>query len=84
VAVWNDEDQWIEMRLRATRSMTVRLPVLDLEVSFEQGEDLRTEISTKFTAQRVAAELWEAGLVVQESWTDPAGDFLLTLATPYC
>jgi L-histidine N-alpha-methyltransferase len=84
VAVWNGDEAWIEMRLRATRAMTVRLPALGLEVDFEDGEELRTEISAKFTPEQVAAELWQAGLVVQGTWTDPAGDFLLTLATPYC
>jgi L-histidine N-alpha-methyltransferase len=84
IATWDGDHAWIEMRLRASRAMTVHLPALDLEVRFEAGEELRTEISAKFTPERVAAELWEAGLVVQDSWTDPAGDFLLTLATPYC
>lgn len=84
VALWDDEQAWIEMRLRATRSMTVHLTALGLEVAFEAGEDLRTEISAKFTPEGVHAELWDAGLVVRESWTDPAGDFLLTLAAPYC
>jgi L-histidine N-alpha-methyltransferase len=84
VAVWDDEAAWIEMRLRASRPMTARLPGLGLEVSFEDGEELRTEISAKFTPERVAGELGDAGLVVQESWTDPAGDFLVTLASPYC
>ncbi|MGD9797451.1 MAG: L-histidine N(alpha)-methyltransferase, partial [Acidimicrobiia bacterium] len=84
VARWDDERSWIEMRLRATRAMTVRLPALGLEVGFGAGEELRTEISAKFTPDQVTAELWDAGLVVREAWTDPAGDFLLTLSTPYC
>ena len=43
-----------------------------------------TEISAKFTTDQVAEELWAGGFVVDTSWTDPAGDFLLTLAHPYC
>jgi L-histidine N-alpha-methyltransferase len=82
VAVWDEESAWIEMRLRAERAMTVHIPGLDSEITFEAGEELRTEISAKFTEERVAAELATAGLEVQELWTDPAGDFLVTLATP--
>jgi uncharacterized SAM-dependent methyltransferase len=43
---------------------------------------LRTEISAKFTPARVRSELAAAGLEVTETWTDPDGDYLLTLARP--
>ena len=81
---WDAEQAWIEMHLVARSPQLVRVEALDLEVRFAAGEHLRTEISAKFTPDRLRAELWEAGLVVQEQWTDPAGDFLLTLAAPYC
>ena len=55
---------WIEMRLRATRPQTAHLPALELDVAFEAGEELRTEISAKFTPERIGAELDEAGLAV--------------------
>ena len=51
-------------------------------VRFRAGEHLRTEISTKFTPDGMAAELVGAGLAVRRQWTDDAGDFLLTLARP--
>jgi L-histidine Nalpha-methyltransferase len=85
VAHWDEERSWIEMRLVARAPQVVRVAGLDdLEVRFEAGEWLRTEISTKFTADGSRAELWNAGLVVEHQWTDDAGDFLLTLARPYC
>ena len=84
VARWNAEESWIEMRLRSTRPQTVRLAALDLEVEFASGEELRTEISAKFTREQVHAELWAAGFVVDAMWDQPEGDFLLTLAHPYC
>ena len=83
VALWDAENSWIEMRLRSTRDQVVRIGALDLEVAFAAGEDLRTEVSTKFTVEGVAAELAAAGLRVAECWTDPDGDFALTLATPF-
>ena len=61
-----------------------RLEAIDLDVHFDGGEELHTEISAKFRVEQVEAELHEGGFVVEGSWTDPDGDFLLTLARPYC
>lgn len=80
VAVWNAEEAWIEMRLRARSRQRVTVPALDLMVEFADGEDLLTEISAKFTLDGLAAELADVGLDVVGSWTDPPGDFALTLA----
>jgi L-histidine N-alpha-methyltransferase len=84
VVVWNAPERWIEMRLRSQRAQRASIGALDLEVAFDEGEDLLTEISAKFTSEQVREELSAGGFVVEESWTDPAGDFLLTLARPYC
>ena len=80
VAVWDAEHEWVEMRLRSVGAQTVR--VLDLEVPFADGEDLRTEISAKFTRERVAAELSAAGLTVEHWWTDSRGDYAVSLSRP--
>jgi L-histidine N-alpha-methyltransferase len=82
VALWNAEQEWIEMRLRSRRAQVVHLAALDLEVSFAAGEDLRTEVSAKFRRAGVEAELAAAGLRTTHWWTDPAGDFGLSLSTP--
>jgi L-histidine N-alpha-methyltransferase len=82
LAAWDPDNRWIEMRLRATDAMTVHLPGIDMKVDFAAGEQMRTEISAKFTAEGVRAELAAAGLEVTGLWTDPAGDYLLTLARP--
>jgi L-histidine N-alpha-methyltransferase len=84
VAVWNKTERWIEMRLRATSAQRVTITALGMTVNFEAGEELLTEISAKFTRGQVEDELWEAGFVVERTWTDPERDFLLTLARPYC
>ncbi|HEU5029329.1 MAG TPA: L-histidine N(alpha)-methyltransferase [Spirillospora sp.] len=82
VAVWDDADEWIEMRLRSTRDQDVRVGGLDLDVHFAAGEEMRTEISAKFRRERLASELGAAGMELAEFWTDEAGDFSLTLARP--
>lgn len=81
VAVWDPEHEWIEMRLRSRRAQTVKIRELDLEVSFEEGEELRTEVSAKFRKEGVRDELAAAGLRLAQWWTDSAGRFALSLAT---
>ena len=58
----------------------VTLEALDLTVGFEAGEDIRTEISAKFTRERFAAELTAAGLTLAAWHTDENGWFALSLA----
>lgn len=80
VALWNAEAEWIEMRLRAAREMTVHVPPLGLEVPLDAGEEILTEVSAKFRREGITAELAAAGFEVVEWWTDPAGDFALSLS----
>lgn len=82
VARWNAANSWIEMCLRSTVDHSVLVGALDLTLHLGAGEEIRTEISTKFTLDGLRAELGRAGLVTQRSWTDPAGDFALLLAGP--
>jgi len=80
-AVWNRSESWIEMRLRASVAHEVKVGALGLVASFEEGEEILTEISAKFTAAGLAAELEGAGLELVGAWQDEARDFQLTLAT---
>jgi L-histidine N-alpha-methyltransferase len=82
VALWDPEREWIEMRLESRRDQRVRIDALDLDVTFAEGEQLRTEISAKFRRDVVASELAAAGLRLMRWWTDPAADFALSLSVP--
>ena len=84
VALWDEEQSWIEMRLRSVEDQVVDIADLGIEVRFDAGEDLLTEISAKFTREGVAQELYDAGFVVDTMWSGAEEDFLLTLARPYC
>ena len=53
VALFDRQHEWIEMRLRARREHTTLVRDLDLPVHFDAGEELRTEISAKFTPERL-------------------------------
>jgi L-histidine N-alpha-methyltransferase len=80
VARWDVEQEWIEMRLRATSAQHVHIADLDLAVDFAAGEEMRTEVSAKFRPSRVRTELTAAGFTPDTTWTDQATRFALTLA----
>lgn len=81
-AVWNPEQERMEMFVRARGAQTVTLPAIGLTVEFADGEAMRTEISTKFTRPSAERELSAAGLRLDEWWTDVDGAFALCLARP--
>ena len=81
VAKWNTDEERIEMWLRAVTAQRVAIADLDMTVDFAAGEEMLTEVSCKFRPQGVASELAAAGLQRTHWWTDPAGDFGLSLAT---
>lgn len=81
VALWDAENEWIEMRLRSRTAQTVKIPALDLAIDFADGEELHTEISAKFRKEGVRAELAAAGLELAHWWTDGEGRFALSLST---
>jgi L-histidine Nalpha-methyltransferase len=80
-ALWDPRHEWIEMRLRARRAMTVRVAALDLTVRFAEGEELTTETSAKFRPGGVRGWLEATGYEITRAWTDEAGRHALTLAT---
>jgi len=82
VALWDPGQEWIEMRLRSVRKQSVHVAALGLDVEFGAGEEMRTEISAKFRRDRVTEELATAGLRLTQWWTDPPGDFALTVSEP--
>lgn len=80
VARWNAGQSRIEMWLRAATAQRVRVRALGLTVEFGAGEEMLTEVSCKFHPDRVGEELAAAGLRRSHWWTDPDGDFGLSLA----
>jgi L-histidine Nalpha-methyltransferase len=83
VAVYDEEHSWIEMRLRSTRAQQVTVRELGLTLTFARGEDLRTEVSAKFTPEGLTRELDAGGFVLDQLF-GADGDFLLALSHPYC
>ena len=82
VVRFDPQNSWIEMGLRSDRAQRVRVEGLGLEVDFAAGEEMRTEISAKFTREQLAEELDGAGLVLEGFFTDPENLFSLTVSAP--
>jgi L-histidine N-alpha-methyltransferase len=80
VARWNEAEHRIEMWLRSLDDCRVRVADLDLEVGFAAGEEMLTELSTKFSVEALRDELEACGLVVEDSWVADGDEFVLTLA----
>jgi L-histidine Nalpha-methyltransferase len=80
VARWNESEHRIEMWLRSLDACRVRVADLDLEVAFGAGEEMMTEISTKFSLDALRDELEASGLVVEDSWIADGDEFVLTMA----
>lgn len=78
-AFYDPDNAWIEMRLRARVAHTARVGALDLNIDFEPGDEILTEISRKFTREGFADEVTAAGLEVTEWFTDPDQRFALAL-----
>jgi L-histidine N-alpha-methyltransferase len=79
-AFWDEENLWVDIRLRSLARQVVRIGALDMLVPFDRGEEMRTEISTKFARQGLEGIYREAGLELVAWWTDPDELFGLSLA----
>jgi L-histidine Nalpha-methyltransferase len=80
VAFWDAENLWVDIRLRSLARQVVPISALDLLVAFDRGEEMRTEISTKFARDGLVGIYAEAGLEMVGWWTDPDELFGLSLA----
>ena len=80
IALFNTHHEWIEMRLRARTPQFVTIRALGLRVRFKAGEEMRTEISAKFTRPRLENDLRAAGLEIVEWLTDDAKQFAVSLS----
>ena len=82
VAFFDADNEWIDIRLRSLAEQFIDLRELDMRSHFARNEEMRTEISTKFTRERPRGELRgrraRAGRVVDR----PGQLYALSLAKP--
>jgi len=82
IAFWDADNEWMDIRLRSLAEQFIDLKALDMRTHFARNEEMRTEISTKFTRDRLEASYADAGLELVEWWTDPDELYALSLAKP--
>ncbi|MEZ0579022.1 L-histidine N(alpha)-methyltransferase [Nocardioides sp. MH1] len=80
VPFWDRRMQRMDLRLRTEMPQHVTIPGADLELDLASGEEIRVEISTKFTEERLRDELGAVGLEIGHMWRDPSDSFAVTLA----
>jgi L-histidine N-alpha-methyltransferase len=80
VARYDAEAERMDIRLRSLADQEVRLDGIEMDISFAAGEEMRTEISAKFTRERLQSVYAGAGLEMCGWFTDAAGDYALSLA----
>ena len=71
VARFNHDERWIEISLRSIRAQVIPIPELELALHLQEGEDLLTEISCKYTRGQVERLLTEAGFNPVAWYSDP-------------
>ena len=79
VAFYDAERQWVEMRLRARRAVRARVPGAGVEIALAAGEEIRTELSCKYTRDSFSSRLPGTGLLLDRWMTDPDGLFASAL-----
>jgi L-histidine N-alpha-methyltransferase len=84
VAFFDEERAWIEMRVRALRPTRARVPAAHVELTLARGEEIRTELSCKFTRDSLEGQLQGTGLRLDAWLTDPERLFALALLRPAC
>lgn len=81
-AFYNPDLMQIEMHLVCMRDQDVLFGSLKRKLSFKQGDGIRTEISRKFTREKLEHLLALAGFEVQSHYEASAQPFSLVLARP--
>jgi L-histidine N-alpha-methyltransferase len=79
VAFYDREQAWIEMRLRARRPLEVRIRRADLHLRYQVGDQIRTEISCKYTRPSFEALLPGTGFAPERWYVDDDELFSLVL-----
>lgn len=78
-AFYDERNAWIEMRLVATQKTRAHIRAIAALVELDRGDEIRTEISCKFTRDSISDSARRAGLAIDGWYTDPENLFALAL-----
>jgi L-histidine N-alpha-methyltransferase len=79
VAWYDAANAWVDIRLRSRRAQRVRIPGASLVVDFAAGEDIRAEISCKYTRASFERLLPGTGFSPRAFYSDAENLFALAL-----
>lgn len=78
-AVWNADEQRIEMHLVSRATQIVRVEAAGLSVHFGRGEHIWTESSYKYEPDEIEHMGMECGFALRDQWIDADARFALSL-----
>ena len=78
-AVYNEDQNKIEMYLRSIDRQTINIPQADLILSLEKDELIHTENSQKFTISNIKHMSEKAGFEIKDTWYDEKQYFAMVL-----
>jgi L-histidine N-alpha-methyltransferase len=78
-AFYDARRAWIEMRLVSTRAQQVSVAAAGLDLEFEEGDEIRTEYSCKYTRASFTRLLAGSGFALDAWYTDAEEQFALAL-----
>lgn len=81
VTRFHRESSCMVQSLRATRDIVANVRAIDLAVSFDEGEEIHTEVSCKFTRAQIETEFESAGMRIESWMADHNGYYALVLGT---
>lgn len=81
-ALYDTEQGRVEMRLQSLERHQVRIDALDQSFQFEEGEEIHTENSYKYSPQSIETLSRESGFEPVDFWTDQRDYFRVNLLRP--
>ena len=81
-AFFEPENRWIEMRLAARRPQRVHFRHVDQTLELDAGDEILTEISTKYDRERLETLYAQTGFELEALYLDDDAYFALSLARP--
>jgi len=82
IAIYNETQHRIEMRLVSEEKQKVHIKKLNMSVPFEKGEHIHTENSYKYTCESFRAIAESSGFDLRRIWLDEREWFAVAMLEP--
>lgn len=79
VPVYNEQKQRMESYIESKKNQVVEIKDLDLEIEFERGEKIQTEISRKYTIEDIDELAEKTGFKKKKNYYNEKENFVLSL-----